>query len=222
MIKRNIQNPRAKCEWFTSNVTSIQSKVHTIISQNYCSVGGCASRFEIKSNRCYPNHGQYYSLRGAKHLWWVFTMTCVILVEPSNKNIPMSKRSHTFEKITVVANQMVKDHMALRGFDFIIKDQSRYAPIQWETPLQCNDVSHWLGAYLDWFLQNVLHKPLYVRAWISNSKQNFTCHVILNLCLNFNGGAVKPPLTLWHEWVLTSHSSIMMWLLIHVITPKLV
>ena len=30
------------------------------------------------------------------------------------------------------------------------RDQSRYTPSQWETSLQCNDVSHWLGAYLDW------------------------------------------------------------------------
>ena len=28
-------------------------------------------------------------------------------------------------------------------------DQSRNASSQWETSLQCNDVSHWLGAYLD-------------------------------------------------------------------------
>ena len=32
------------------------------------------------------------------------------------------------------------------------RDQSRYASSQWETSLQCNDVSHWLGAYLDWSL----------------------------------------------------------------------
>ena len=32
------------------------------------------------------------------------------------------------------------------------KDQSRYAPSQWGTSLHCNDVSHWLGAYLDWSL----------------------------------------------------------------------
>ena len=32
------------------------------------------------------------------------------------------------------------------------RDQSRYAPSQWETLLHCNDVSHWLGAYLYWFL----------------------------------------------------------------------
>ena len=28
----------------------------------------------------------------------------------------------------------------------------RYAPSQWETSLHCNDVSHWLGAYLNWSL----------------------------------------------------------------------
>ena len=29
------------------------------------------------------------------------------------------------------------------------RDQSSYAPSQWETSLHCNNVSHWLGAYLD-------------------------------------------------------------------------
>ena len=35
---------------------------------------------------------------------------------------------------------------------YINRDQSKYAPSQWETSLQCNDVSHWLGANLDWSL----------------------------------------------------------------------
>ena len=29
---------------------------------------------------------------------------------------------------------------------------SRFAPSQWETALLCNDVSHWLGARLEWTL----------------------------------------------------------------------
>ena len=37
---------------------------------------------------------------------------------------------------------------------FIIRDQSRYAPSQWEMSLQCNNVSDWLGAYLDWSLHH--------------------------------------------------------------------
>ena len=32
------------------------------------------------------------------------------------------------------------------------RDQSRYAPSQWKMSLHCNDVFHWLGAYLDWSL----------------------------------------------------------------------
>ena len=32
------------------------------------------------------------------------------------------------------------------------RDQPRYAPNQWEMLLQYNNVSHWLGAYLDWSL----------------------------------------------------------------------
>ena len=30
------------------------------------------------------------------------------------------------------------------------RDRSRYAPSQWETSIQCNNISHWLGSYLDW------------------------------------------------------------------------
>ena len=45
--------------------------------------------------------------------------------------------------------------------------QSRYVPSQWETSLQCKDVSHWLGAYLDWSLQasSGLHELI---RWYSN------------------------------------------------------
>ena len=42
------------------------------------------------------------------------------------------------------------------GCNFIVawwyRDQSRYVPSQWEMSLQCNDISHWLGTYLDWSL----------------------------------------------------------------------
>ena len=31
---------------------------------------------------------------------------------------------------------------------FLSRDQSRYAPSQWETLLQCKAITHWLGAYL--------------------------------------------------------------------------
>ena len=41
-----------------------------------------------------------------------------------------------------------QDFMTLwQGIAF--RDQSSYAPSQWETSLHCNDGSHWLGAYPD-------------------------------------------------------------------------
>ena len=33
------------------------------------------------------------------------------------------------------------------------RDQSRYVASQWDMSLQYNDISHWLGAYLDWSLR---------------------------------------------------------------------
>ena len=39
-----------------------------------------------------------------------------------------------------------------------VRDQSSYEGSQWETSLHCNDVSHWLGAYLGrslWSMTNV-------------------------------------------------------------------
>ena len=38
----------------------------------------------------------------------------------------------------------------IRGMYF--RADSRFAPIQWETSLQSNVVSHWLGANLEWAL----------------------------------------------------------------------
>ena len=47
-----------------------------------------------------------------------------------------------------------------RGFihymSWYSRDQSRNAPSQWHTSLHCNDVSHWLDAYLDWSLPSHL------------------------------------------------------------------
>ena len=45
----------------------------------------------------------------------------------------------------------------------VSRDQSKFAPSQWETLLHCNDVSHWLGACLNWSLWLWSH----VRGFIS-------------------------------------------------------
>ena len=38
------------------------------------------------------------------------------------------------------------------------RDQSRCAPSQWEVSWHCNNISHWLGAYLDWSLKTAVPK----------------------------------------------------------------
>ena len=42
------------------------------------------------------------------------------------------------------------------GFCHKLTADSRLAPSQWETALLCNDVSHWLSASLEWYLQTYL------------------------------------------------------------------
>ena len=42
-------------------------------------------------------------------------------------------------------DSMYHPHKAALG----VRDQPIYVPSQWKTLLHCNDVSHWLGAYLD-------------------------------------------------------------------------
>ena len=39
--------------------------------------------------------------------------------------------------------------LVLRGNQKVYRDDSRFAPSQWETALLCNDISHWLGASLE-------------------------------------------------------------------------
>ena len=36
------------------------------------------------------------------------------------------------------------------------RDRSVYASSQWEMVLQCNAISHWLGAYTEWYLTDCL------------------------------------------------------------------
>ena len=81
------------------------------------------------------------------------------------------------------------------------RDHSVYAPSQWETVLQCNAVSHWLGSYTEWSLLTVcppqetlqllwplmkIHNTRTTRTpafWDTNSR-NFPKIQILEFCNN--------------------------------------
>ena len=55
-----------------------------------------------------------------------------------------------------------------------IRAESRFAPSQWETLLQCNAVSHWLGVNLESalcrILDTVIRNPYYKPCWMMTSR----------------------------------------------------
>ena len=66
----------------------------------------------------------------------------------------VANRGNTAYGVDVIAIHII--HMYRKIEHSVVlwycRDQSIYAPSQWETSLQCNNVSHWLGAELDWSL----------------------------------------------------------------------
>ena len=99
----------------------------------------------------------------------------------------------------------------------IPRDQSRYVPSQWETSLHCNDVSHWLGTYLDRSLYSLFHA---FRLWDMLIQSTSTEWVIIcrHCCEDSNTAMmaycgvvmVCQQCGPWYEWALwnISHSSI--------------
>ena len=62
-------------------------------------------------------------------------------------------------------------------FVVIIRDYFVYAPSQWETTLQCNVVSHWLGAHTKWSLDSglILRDNGWIQQERKTSEQVDTC-----------------------------------------------
>ena len=56
-----------------------------------------------------------------------------------------------------------------------------YAPSQWETTLQCNVVSHWLGAYTKWSLYHTFphYWDTYLHRIFDISPPRCECHTIV-------------------------------------------
>ena len=62
-----------------------------------------------------------------------------------------TERHLIFPLSAVLAYNAIKDAILL--YLQCTQEQSMYTPLsQWEPSLQCNNVFHWLGAYLDWSL----------------------------------------------------------------------
>ena len=125
----------------------------------------------------------------------------------------------------------------IRLMQYILRDQSRYSPSQWETSLQCNDVSHWLGAYLDWSLYTSLSTKVFIYLFLI-FQVKLSLNLSMSLCLWFylksKKFIVKHPTMLtvrYGLWCFINpvnikrKSHFILWILHHVIfwlTPKLV
>ena len=62
----------------------------------------------------------------------------------------------------------------------IFRDLFVHAPSQWETTLQCNVVSHWLGSFTKWTLHIIWNKTIFIQEnvlWtaISEMLANLKC-----------------------------------------------
>ena len=53
-----------------------------------------------------------------------------------------------------------------------LRDHSVYVPSQWETTLQCNVVSHWLGTYTEWTLETAVSS-----GWLTEFIGNIPIHL---------------------------------------------
>ena len=86
-------------------------------------------------------------------------------------------------------------------YGIIYRDHSVYGPSQWQTALQCNAVSHWLGPYTEWSLHlswsvMVLVTVLcltapshnYLNQWLilSIRPQENSCKISMKLVFNTN------------------------------------
>ena len=102
---------------------------------------------------------------------WKMQYISVFINKCSMKRINLKSKTSDFSRCSVqdgltavVANLFMKYKNTLPfstichpwggegGWNPSSSNQARYAPSQWEMSLQCNDISHWLGAYLDWSL----------------------------------------------------------------------
>ena len=77
---------------------------------------------------------------------------------------------------------------------YVIRDHSVYSHSQWDTALQCNAISHWLGAYTDWYLRHLWEKMCKTNFFISVGAAMRACQRVSS-----PSKPSKPQVTIW-EW----------------------
>ena len=135
--------------------------------------------FDMISGRVYPS------------LMWQLLCLSYHSLEFVPPSVVLSVTRLQIDKLTELFTQLstfCSDQEILVCFIFVIciRDQSRYVPNQWESSLHCNDVSHWLSAYLNWsccieissFMMWFL-RAIWIISWTADHKIMLTylcCH----------------------------------------------
>ena len=77
---------------------------------------------------------------------------------PDSSSLPNSQPSTPSSVRAVLRSFVIKFRMVQWPNQYYPRADSRFAPSLWETPLQSNAVSHWLGANLESTLVNIVSR----------------------------------------------------------------
>ena len=86
--------------------------------------------------------------------------------------IPKSSLPYNIHVFLLCQHGFLTNHFCVRSY----RDRFVYAPNQWETTLQCNLVSHWLGAYPDYSLfrhETHMWYPPWYSGLVASQNQHF-------------------------------------------------
>ena len=93
------------------------------------------------------------------------------ILQALQKNLYVLTRYNTNHKDVLVNQHQI-------SFMYILRESFVYAPSQWEMTLQCNVVSHWLGAYTEWSLIIIIIIVYFPKnyTWYVHYKHKNTSH----------------------------------------------
>ena len=105
------------------------------------------------------------------------------LSRPAKGHSIVCLRNHSFPQLGY--SNATCDKSAQITLEVHVRVDSRFAPNQWETSLQSNAVSHWLGANLESVLHVYMHKPENIGPkWRSFLTLSHNCYRYVRMLFN--------------------------------------
>ena len=150
----------------TTNNITVTSRGHNGVSNHrQLNSTDCSTDCSVKPQRTHQTpflSGIQRWLVNSHHKWSImskaFPCHDFIIRESPLANldrivsVPQRNQGRADGRVTQGARQGNSQHKTLNMhafFSYVSRAGSRFAPSQWETPLLCNDVSHWLDGSLE-------------------------------------------------------------------------